>query len=152
MPNYSGIAVHDGWPQYRAYDGVTHALCNAHHLRELLAVIEQDADGQSWAVHADRLLRRLNDKTQAAKVAGKQSLPNGRWPATGAWWSRIITLGHRQKPATNRENPRTRPDRTDPRQRTCLRRLDEYRDERAALRTRLPGAVRQQPRRAPTSA
>jgi hypothetical protein len=78
MPNYKGIAVHDGWPQYRAYEGVTHALCNAHHLRELLAVIEQDADGQSWAVQAGRLLRGLHDHVQAAKDAGDPAC----WPAS----------------------------------------------------------------------
>ena len=128
MPNYTGIAVHDGWPQYRAYDGVTHALCNAHHLRELLAVIEQDADGQSWAVHADRLLRRLNDKTQAAKVAGKQSLPERTLAGYRAWWSRIITLGHQQNPP-----PTVRTRERGPIGRTpaanLLRRLDEHRDD-----------------------
>ena len=30
----TGIAHHDGWKPYRAYD-VVHPLCNAHHLREL---------------------------------------------------------------------------------------------------------------------
>ena len=30
----TGIAHHDGWRPYRAYD-VVHSLCNAHHLREL---------------------------------------------------------------------------------------------------------------------
>ena len=43
----SGVAVHDGWKPYRAYE-VIHALCNAHHLRELQGVIERF--DQDWAM------------------------------------------------------------------------------------------------------
>lgn len=40
LPGFPGRAVHDGWSAYRGY-GCEHALCNAHHLRELTAVFEQ---------------------------------------------------------------------------------------------------------------
>ena len=35
-----GILVHDHWKPYYTLTGVLHALCNAHHLRELKALIE----------------------------------------------------------------------------------------------------------------
>ena len=42
-----GIAVHDHWKPYYTMGGVRHALCNAHHLRELKALV--DIDKQNWA-------------------------------------------------------------------------------------------------------
>jgi len=51
------IVVHDHWTSYFQMPGVTHALCNAHHLRELNAVAE--IDGEAWAGRMRRLLRRL---------------------------------------------------------------------------------------------
>jgi transposase len=98
MPRFRGIAVHDGWPQYRAYAGATHALCNAHHLRELLAIIEQHPDGQSWASHIDALLRGLHEEVKAAKAAGEDWLDP--WVLAGyrAAYEQIIALGNRHNP------------------------------------------------------
>jgi hypothetical protein len=46
LPGFDGVAVHDGWKPYRTDTNAIHALCGAHHLRELLAAEEQ---GQGWA-------------------------------------------------------------------------------------------------------
>ena len=47
LPRFSGVAVHDGLSAYREYKGCEHALCNAHHLRELTFVEEEHE--QEWA-------------------------------------------------------------------------------------------------------
>lgn len=52
-----GTVVHDHWKPYYTLENVTHALCNAHHLRELKALIEIEKEG--WARHMFRLLRFL---------------------------------------------------------------------------------------------
>lgn len=54
--NVTGIAVHDHWKPYYTMTGVRHALCNAHHLRELKALIE--IDKEDWARRMQILLRR----------------------------------------------------------------------------------------------
>jgi len=40
LPEFTGIAVHDAFTSYARYQSVTHALCNAHVLRELIAVVD----------------------------------------------------------------------------------------------------------------
>src|SRR5665647_1290342 len=43
LPAFTGIAVHDAWAPYDTYPQITHALCNAHVLRELIAVTDHHA-------------------------------------------------------------------------------------------------------------
>jgi len=64
LPNYQGILCHDHWKPYFHY-GQAHALCNAHHLRELERAWEQD--GQQWAQQMNILLKQIN---QAVHDAG----------------------------------------------------------------------------------
>src|SRR6202035_2774 len=45
--NIVGVAVHDHWKPYYTLKGVLHALCNAHHLRELQALVE--IEKEVWA-------------------------------------------------------------------------------------------------------
>src|SRR5947208_1025019 len=40
LPGFTGIAVHDAFAPYARYGSATHALCNAHLLRELIAVVD----------------------------------------------------------------------------------------------------------------
>ncbi len=98
LARFEGIAIHDGWPQYRTYGSATHALCNAHHLRELLAIIEGDPEGQSWAAKIDILLRALHITVQDAKATGEPSLDPWTLAGYRAAYEQIIVLGHQQNP------------------------------------------------------
>jgi transposase len=64
LPAFTKIAVHDGWKPYKTYTGAVHALCNAHHLRELAAVVENaDADApEQWAKDMADLLVEVWDE------------------------------------------------------------------------------------------
>ena len=47
LTGVSGLVVHDHWGPYFTMEGVRHALCNAHHLRELKALIV--IEKEPWA-------------------------------------------------------------------------------------------------------
>ena len=67
LPAFSGTSVHDGWKPYRCYGG-THALCNAHHLRELAFVA--DELGQRWGQEMIDLLLAAKAATDEARAGG----------------------------------------------------------------------------------
>lgn len=99
LPNFAGIAIHDGWIAYRNYPHATHALCNAHHLRELLGVIEQHRDGrQTWAREMEKLLRAVNAAVQKAKAGGQPALTPRQLARYRARYRKIIAIGERQNP------------------------------------------------------
>jgi transposase len=75
LPKFTGVLCHDHWKPYYRYACV-HALCNAHHLRELERAWEQD--GQHWAQQMQTLLLEIN---QAVTDAGGRLAPDEakRW-------------------------------------------------------------------------
>jgi transposase len=68
LANVVGIVVHDHWKPYYTIEGVLHALCNAHHLRELKALVE--IEKEEWARKMQRLLRRACHITNRARERG----------------------------------------------------------------------------------
>ena len=99
LPSFTGVAVHDGFKPYRSYTAATHALCNVHHLRELVGVIEQDpAHQQTWARQFDRLLRALHDTVASAKDHGHENLDTLQLAGYHAAYAQIIATGYRQNP------------------------------------------------------
>jgi len=67
LPQFRGVLVHDAWAPYDTYDQVTHALCNAHALRELQAVIDASPHGQwCWGAQAADALREMKRLADAS--------------------------------------------------------------------------------------
>jgi transposase len=64
----AGIVVHDHWNPYYTLTGVLHALCNAHHLRELQALVE--IEREDWARRMQTLLRRACHAANSARRLG----------------------------------------------------------------------------------
>jgi transposase len=65
LPGFTGVAVHDAWAPYDTYTAATHALCNAHVLRELQAVTDTIGAGTwSWAGQAADALLDMKKLTE----------------------------------------------------------------------------------------
>lgn len=62
LPAFQGIAIHDHWFPYFAYGQLKHGLCNAHHLRELIFVHEQEKE--EWAQRMLDLLISANRQVE----------------------------------------------------------------------------------------
>jgi transposase len=73
LAGVKGIVVHDHWKPYYTMTGVLHALCNAHHLRELKALI--DIEKEDWARKMQRLLRRACYAVNLARERGSPLKP-----------------------------------------------------------------------------
>jgi transposase len=71
LPKFEGISVHDGLASYAKYDS-THALCNAHHLRELRFIVERYE--QDWASGMMTLLIEIKTTIATAQAAKETSL------------------------------------------------------------------------------
>lgn len=67
-----GIVVHDHLKSYYTLIGPKHALCNAHHLRELQALVE--VEKEPWASVMQELLRSANKLVGNAKQNGAVAL------------------------------------------------------------------------------
>jgi transposase len=65
LPHFKGIMIHDHWKPYFTFDQCLHALCNAHHLRELQAVMEHAPEHQ-WAPKMKALLLEMNEAVHNA--------------------------------------------------------------------------------------
>jgi transposase len=65
LPLFGGTAVHDHWKPYFRY-ACAHALCNAHHLRELTSVHEQYE--QAWGKDMIELLLEAKAAVDASPI------------------------------------------------------------------------------------
>lgn len=103
LPAFKGVAVHDGWASYREYD-CTHALCNAHHLRELIYL--EETTHQPWTRKMIDFLRAAKKEADAAKDADRAVTPE-RLTALRRRYRAILTEGERDNPPST-QRPRRR--------------------------------------------
>lgn len=71
LPNFDGVAVHDAWKSYFKYE-CEHALCHAHHLRELTGIYEQE--GQQWSKDMIDLLLEMKKTVDSQSILESDTL------------------------------------------------------------------------------
>ena len=94
LPFFLGILVHDGWKSYRDLNCM-HALCNVHHLRELVYLFEQCQ--QAWAGDMIQLLTLACHEVNEAFKAGVLLAPE-RCAYLRVRYSEILTEGEALNP------------------------------------------------------
>jgi transposase len=120
LPDFTGVAVHDGWAPYRNYENSLHALCGAHHLRELTAAQEA---GQMWALAMICLLLDTKALVEQAKAGGLKRLTNKALGRLHASYREVIAMGYEENPDLAADTSGRRPKRT--KAQNLLLRLDE---------------------------
>jgi len=114
LPGFTGVAVHDGHTPYRKY-GVVHALCNAHHLRELAGIAE--LTGQDWPTRPwPTCWSRSTSPCRPRRPPGRSRCRHAGGPrspaATTAWSSKgSDSTRHRHAPASAADPGSARPPR-----------------------------------------
>ena len=131
LPFYTGIVKHDALPSYFKYKNFIDSLCNAHHLRELTWVIENEH--QVWAQQMYELLLSAKAVVDEAKEHSKTHLELEQLTGFLSRYDSIINLGYEENPFFEVWEPepksqrRGRPKKTKPR--NLLERLDKHRTE-----------------------
>ena len=82
-----GILIHDDYAAYFTLKGVRHGACNAHHLRELQALI--DIEKEDWAKSMHRLLERAHRATRFSRENGRD-VPASLVARISRAWARIL--------------------------------------------------------------
>jgi len=97
LSGFSGIAVHDCWASYWKYSNVTHAVCNAHLLRELTG-IEQFSPDHRWAPGFKSLLRSMKKVRDREAAKGKTQLSEAYRHKFDAEYDRLMKIADEECP------------------------------------------------------
>ena len=131
LPQFKGRAIHDAFKSYFQYDGL-HGLCNAHHLRELTYIYEQE--GQAWAKQMkDCLIGIKKAVEQTSQTANR--LPQYELQEFETLYQLILEAGCYENPPpesnSKGKNTRGRPKKT--KARNLLERLSLRKEETLAF-------------------
>ena len=97
LVGFTGRRVHDALAAYLKLPGFAkRALCNAHLLRDLIALVEDSE--QAWAARLIRLLVHMKDAVAEARAAGLTELPARQRAGFEAAYTRLIQRGDKANP------------------------------------------------------
>ena len=103
LPEFTGTLVHDNWATYFKYQLLLHALCNAHHLRELTALVENDQ--QQWAALMIVCLLAAKQLVAEAYQAGETELSVEQLQRIHQMYEAIVAFGLEENPLPDEHPP-----------------------------------------------
>jgi transposase len=96
LKDFRGTAIHDSLRQYFGYVDCLHALCGAHLLRELTAVIENE--GLQWAIQMKELLGEMKSAVERYKGDEKIELSRYYRKKFSERYKEILEMGEGESP------------------------------------------------------
>ncbi len=97
LSRFHGVAVHDCWSPYWKYEGIRHAVCNAHLLRELTGVVENHPK-QLWAKCFIHLLMDMKASKERRQRKGYDNLSAYASRRFDKTYDLIIQMGYNLNP------------------------------------------------------
>ena len=118
LPSFENWAVHDCWPTYFNFTGCRHAVCGAHLLRELSALIES---GSIWAQNFHAFLLDLYQRSDH----GRAMVPHNEQAEVLLQYQALLQHADKEEPLPI-QKPRGKPKKT--KGRNLLDRLTKHQD------------------------
>ncbi len=97
LPAFKGVAVHDCWMSYWKMDGIEHATCGAHFLRELNAIEEMEP-GHRWPKQFRELLLSMKSMKESVQGSGGDQLPKDVLDGFSERYDSIMALADMECP------------------------------------------------------
>ena len=103
LPKRTGWVMRDGYRSYNQYPNAQHALCNAHHLRELLFIHERYQ--QPWADQMLKLLLEIKQAVEDAQLHQLAALSPSQITHFETRYDELIKLGLEANPPPSAPDP-----------------------------------------------
>lgn len=126
ISRFGGRLIHDGWKAYLHYV-CQHALCNAHHLRELVFIDEHLKE--LWALKMKKLLLQIKDSVDDARQKNEKQLTDKLLKKYRKLYRSIIREGYAIQPLPKERKKGQRGRIKQPPGKNLLDRLDRHIDE-----------------------
>jgi transposase len=124
LPNFKGVVVHDHWKPYSKYTDCTHSYCNAHILRELQGVTQNDS--VQWSQDMHTLLTNMNIAVHKAKDSNKECLSDAQIKKFTKIYEKIIKSALKLYPPPNPPAKKQKGRQKQPKAKNLLDRLSVY--------------------------
>jgi transposase len=125
LADFQGVSMHDGWSSYWQFL-CQHALCNVHHLRELIFLHEEQQ--QIWAGEMKKLLLDIKAAVAQARTQGRTSLPPLEVADWKARYRALLAQGYQANPPPEPPAAGKKGRRKQSKARNLLDRLSKHQD------------------------
>lgn len=122
ITSFTGTAVHDCWGSYWRFENISHAVCCAHLLRELIAASENNPT-HIWAKRLENLLITMKSAKEKAIEQNKTCLDASHISSLEREYDDIMAYANIECPPSDNTEPIKRGKRKKGKERSLIERL-----------------------------